>query len=57
MDNLDSPLINNKNKNFSQLYEELVIKNQRLKKKNDHYQRLNPDELDYEMLAEIKGEN
>ncbi len=47
MSNLEKPLLNNKNKNFSQLYEELLIKNQQLKKKNDQYQRLNPDELDY----------
>ena len=43
MSNLEKPLLQNKSKTFNQFYEELVLKNQQLKKKNDHYQRINSD--------------
>lgn len=50
MSNLEKPLLKYQSKNFNQLYEELVLKNQQLKKKNDHYQRLSQDDLDSYML-------
>ena len=43
MASLEKPLLQNKGKTFSQLYEELVLKNQQLKKKNDQYQRISHD--------------
>ena len=53
MTSLEKPLLQNKGKSFGHLYEELVLKNQQLKKKNDHYQRINSDEMDSEMLEEV----
>ena len=47
---MDKPLLPQKNKSFNQLYQELALKNQQLKKKNDQYQRLNSDELDPAIL-------
>lgn len=46
---MDQPLLSYKNKTFPQLHEELGLKIQQLKNKNDHYQRLTAEDLDPSM--------
>ena len=51
---MKSPLI--KKTSFRDLLDEVVLKTQILKKKNDQYQRLSIDSLDSGMVQEIRDE-
>ena len=51
---MKSPLI--KKTSFRDLLDEVVLKTQILKRKNDQYQRLSVDSLDSGMVQEIRDE-
>ena len=51
---MKSPLI--KKTSFRDLLDEVVLKTQILKRKNDQYQRLSIDSLDSGMVQEIRDE-
>ena len=51
---MKSPLI--KKTNFRDMHDEVILKAQALKQKNDHYQRLSSETMDSYMMQEIAEE-